>query len=100
VIGLIWEHRALPLYWQILSKRGSSNLQEQQVLIPPILSLLKKYPIVILGDREFGSVKLARWLCEKNVRFVLRVKQGRYIQKEGEKFKRLRECGLVPEAFI
>ena len=68
VISLIWEHRALPLYWQILlSKRGSSNLQEQQLLIPPILSLLKNYQIVILGDREFGSVKLARWLCEKNV---------------------------------
>ena len=55
---------------------------------------------MILGDREFGSVKLARWLCEKKVRFVLRVKQGRYIQEEGEEFKRLSECGLVPEAFI
>jgi hypothetical protein len=51
---------------------------------------------VVLGDREFGSVKLARWLCEKNVTFVLRVKQGRYIQEEGEEFKRLSECGLVP----
>ena len=51
---------------------------------------------MILGDREFGSVKLARWLCEKNVTFVLRVKQGRYIQEEGEEFKRLSECGLVP----
>jgi hypothetical protein len=100
VICLIWEHRALPLYWQILSKRGSSNLQEQQLLIRPILSLLKKYQIVILGDRKFGSVKLARWLCEKNVRFVLRVKQGRSIQKEGEEFKRLSDSGLVPEAFI
>ena len=67
VISLIWEHRSLPLYWQILSKKGSSNLQEQQLLIRPILRLLKKYQIVILGDREFGSVKLARWLCEKNV---------------------------------
>jgi len=26
----------------------------------------------------------------------LRVKQGRYIQEEGEEFKRLSECGLVP----
>jgi len=96
MISLIWEHRALPLYWQILSKRGSSNLQEQQLLISPILSLLKKYQLLVLGDREFGSVKLASWLCEKNVRFVLRVKKGRYIQQEGEEFKRLSECGLVP----
>jgi hypothetical protein len=38
---LIWEQRALPLYWQILSKRGCSNIREQQVLILPILYLLK-----------------------------------------------------------
>jgi hypothetical protein len=49
---------------------------------------------------EFGSVKRASWLCEKNIRFVLRVKQGRYIQEEGEEFKRLSECDLVPKAFI
>ena len=49
---------------------------------------------------EFGSVKLASWLCEKNIRFVWRVKQGRYIQEEGKEFKPLSECGLVPEAFI
>jgi hypothetical protein len=64
MISLIWEHRPLPLYRQILSKRGSSNLQEQQLLIPPILSLLKKYQLLVLGDREFGSLKLASWLCE------------------------------------
>ena len=46
--------------------------------------------------REFGSVKLASWLCEKNIKFVLRIKQGRYIQKQGKEFKRLSECGLVP----
>lgn len=96
VISLIWEHRALPLYWQILPKRGSSNLPEQQSLIRPILSLLKNHQIVVLGDREFGSVKLAHWLNQKNVKFVLRVKQGRYIQEEGEEFKRLSDCGLVP----
>jgi len=35
----------------------------------------------VLGDREFGSVKLASWLCNKQVKFILRVKQGRYIRR-------------------
>jgi Transposase DDE domain len=96
VISLIWDSRAIPLYWQILSKQGASNILEQQGLIRPILALLKNYKIVLLGDREFGSVKLARWLCDKNVEFVLRVKQGRYIQQEGEDFKRLSDLGLLP----
>jgi uncharacterized membrane protein len=30
MISLIWDKRALPLYWQILPKRGCSNLREQQ----------------------------------------------------------------------
>jgi len=80
MISLILDKRALPLYWQILPKRGCSNLREQQSLRSPILGLLKNYKIVLLRDREFGSVQLASWLCEKNIRFVLRVKQGRYIQ--------------------
>jgi len=45
--------------------------------------------------RKFASVKLASWLCEKNIKFVLRIKQGRYIQEQGKEFKRLSECGLV-----
>jgi hypothetical protein len=50
---------------------------------------------VLIGDREFGSVKLAKWLSEKNVRFVLIIQKGRYIE-EGEKFKRLSDLGLMP----
>ena len=50
---------------------------------------------MLIGDREFGSIKLAQWLNEKNVRFVLRIQKGRYIE-EGEKFKRLSDLGLMP----
>jgi hypothetical protein len=59
VISLIWDKRGIPLYWQLLDKRGSSNLSEQQALISPILELLQDYEIIIIGDREFSSVKLA-----------------------------------------
>ena len=96
VISLIWDKRSIPLYWQILSKEGCSNLKEQKRLIRPILGLLKKYEIIILGDREFGSVKLAKWLRDKKVKFVLRIQKGRYMQKEGEEFKKLSEGGLKP----
>jgi hypothetical protein len=97
VISLSGKQRALPLYWQILPKKGCSNIREQQKLIRPIFRLLKNYKFVILGDREFGSVKLANWLCEKNVRFVLRVQKGRYIQEEnGQDFQRLSDLGLMP----
>ena len=93
---MIWSQRAIPLYWEILHKKGSSNLQEQQNLITPVLSLLQDYQIIILGDREFGSVKLAKWLCEVSIKFVLRVKQERYIQSEKEEYQHLSQLGLMP----
>jgi hypothetical protein len=46
--------------------------------------------------REFGSVKLAKWLTDKGIKFVLRVKQERYIQSEGQEYQQLHELGLIP----
>jgi len=83
------------LYWQILPKKGCTNIREQKKLIRAIFPLLNKYKLVLIGDREFGSVKLAKWLSEKNVRFVLRIQKGRYIE-EGLNFKRLSDLGLMP----
>ena len=52
--------------------------------------------MLILGDREFGSVKLASWLCEKEVKFIFRVKQGRYVQSENSDYILLSDLGLLP----
>jgi len=51
---------------------------------------------MILVDRDFGSVKLAKWLSEKKIKLVLRVKQERYIQSEGQEYQHLYELGLIP----
>ena len=88
------------MYWLLLDKKGSSNICEQKALITPVLELLSDYKIIILGDREFGSIKLADWLCEKKVKFILRVKQGRYVRAENSDYIRLSDLGLLPEAFI
>jgi hypothetical protein len=74
MLSLVWEKRSIPLYWRLLDKKGCSNIGEQQALIAPVLELLSDYEVLILGDREFGSVKLASWLCEKEVKFIFRVK--------------------------
>jgi hypothetical protein len=62
LIAVIYKKRALPIYWQVLNKKGSSNLAEQQAIIKPVLRLLKQYELVIMGDREFHGVELSYWL--------------------------------------
>ncbi|HBR00551.1 MAG TPA: hypothetical protein DD761_18895 [Cyanobacteria bacterium UBA11691] len=53
----------------MLSKKGSSSLEEQQRVLSPVLEGLKEYKIVVIGDREFQSVKLGEWLWSRTVDF-------------------------------
>lgn len=96
VISLIEQKRAIPVYWLLLTKRGCSNLGEQKKLIPPLLRLFKGYRMLVLGDREFHSIKLANWLYSKRIDFVLRQKQGTYIRQENQSYQRLQSLGLTP----
>ncbi len=59
MISVIWYHHALPIYWNVLNKKGASNFKEQKALIKPVLKLLKNYRITIIGDNEWNSIELA-----------------------------------------
>jgi hypothetical protein len=98
VVSLVWDKRAIPLYWGLLPKLGSSNLWEQQVVLLPVFRLFKgrEYKIVVLGDREFCSVDLGNWLREQHVYFCLRLRRDEFIQLEGHLWVQLQCLGLVP----
>lgn len=96
MVSLIWDKRAIPLYWILLPKLGASDLGEQKTVIEPVFPLLKGYKIVVLGDREFCSVELGSWLREKRVYFCLRLKRDEFIQVEGEIWLQLQTLGLTP----
>lgn len=96
MISMIYERRAIPIYWELLAKLGSSNLTEQISLIAKVLDLFKDYQLVVLADREFCSVKLATWLQEQEVEFCLRLKKNEFISSENTKGTQLNELGLKP----
>jgi len=50
MVSLVWERRAIPLYWSLLPKLGSSNFCEQRDALAEVLPILKNYKIVVLGD--------------------------------------------------
>ena len=76
MVSLIWERRAIPLYWSLLPKLGSSNFDEQTTNIQQVLPLFSQYKVIVLGDREFCSIDLGNWLKEKGVSFCLRLKRN------------------------
>jgi hypothetical protein len=70
MVSLVWEQRAIPLFWTLLPKLGSSNVTEQMDAIAQVLPLLKDYQVVVLGEREFCSVDLANWRADRELTFL------------------------------
>ena len=52
MISMIYDSRAIPVYFELLPKLGSSNLAEQKRVFSQVLPLFKKFRMIILGDRE------------------------------------------------
>jgi len=96
MVSAIWEKRAWPVYWQLMPKKGSSNLVQQKAVLRPVLRLFKHYQVVVVADREFHSVALANWLAQEKAYFALRQKQGTYIKQKSQDYQRLNQLGLAP----
>ncbi len=56
--SVIYQKRALPVFWILLKKKGVSGLREQQIVLRPVIKLFKSHKLVIIGDREFHSQDL------------------------------------------
>ena len=96
MVSLIWERRAIPLYWSLLPKLGNSNLEEQTLVLQQVLPLFTEYKVIVLGDREFCSVDLANWLRTMGVSFCLRLKKNHCLETENLIWQRLDQLGVVP----
>jgi hypothetical protein len=96
MVSIIWKKRALPIYWLLLSKKGSSNFYEQVATIRPILKLLKDYKLVVIGDREYRSTALALWLTKKKIDFVLRLNKNTKIKSRYKKSQALASLDIKP----
>lgn len=94
MVVVIWKKRAIPIYFELLGKLGSSNLEEQTAILSKAIGIFKDYKICVLGDREFCSVKLANWLSEKKISFCLRLKKTNFVEKEAGIWTELSELGL------
>ena len=82
--SLIWGRHALPLYFEEVGHKGNSDLICQKRVIKQVLRLFKskQYPVLILGDREFHSPKLAHWLESRDVHFCLRQRKSLHFKTQ------------------
>jgi Transposase DDE domain len=96
MISLLSKKRAIPIYFELLEKKGNSSVKEQITALSIAISLFDKYHKIVLGDREFCGVDLAKWLSEQEkTDFCLRTKKNVYLELN-EETKSLQELGLLP----
>jgi hypothetical protein len=97
----------LPLFWLQLDKQGNSNFDDRRQLIDRFISLLKKKHIdtslmVLLADREFIGAEWFKYLVEKELHFVIRLKAKMYFDLqtyEGKKRTSLKYFNKHVEQF-
>jgi hypothetical protein len=65
MVSVVYNKRAIPVFWHYLNHSGSSSLAEQQRVLRPVPALMRCYRSLVLGDREFHSVALANWLRQQ-----------------------------------
>lgn len=76
MVTLYHRKRAIPLVWRVLDHQGSCSQKDWRSLLKRVYQMLSKHSkVVLLGDREFGTVDLMRFCDEKKWGFVLRVKR-------------------------
>ena len=97
MVSVVYQKRAIPLYWHLLDKQGQSSLSAQQAVLRPVFALLRQYRLIVLGDREFHSVALVAWLRNQRVRFVLRLPRSTTVKLMPEReFERLDALSQFP----
>jgi hypothetical protein len=96
MVSAIYQKRAFPIFWTLLDKQGASNLAEQQQVLRPVIRLVKKYKLVIIGAREFHSIELAQWLHSQHLSFVLRQKGNTTFREKKQPFQTLNSIPVQP----
>lgn len=72
-------------------------MEQQKKVLSPSLEVFKGSKIVVLGDREFCGVDLAKWLSEeKQVYLCLRLRKSEYAELDTDIWFPLMDLGLQP----
>lgn len=96
-ISLIYDKRAIPIYFELLPNLGNTNSAKQVEVLSKVLPLLSNYKKVVLGDREFCAVDLARWLSsQEQTYFCLRLRKNEYIELAPNIWSNLKDLGVKP----
>lgn len=98
VISLIYQKRAIPLVWTVFQRpKGHASSEEHIELVQRVIEVLpEESRITFLGDGEFDSVQLQRFIqATENWEYVCRTAKNTIIYTDGERLS-LDELAVMP----
>lgn len=76
-LAIAYKGIAIPIYWELLDKRGNSDTRERIDLITKFTNQFGKDCIAgILADREFVGDDWFAWLIKEKIFFYIRIKKN------------------------
>jgi len=75
-LAIAFKGIAIPIYWELLDKKGNSDTQERKAILEKFINRFGKECIAgILADREFIGHDWFAWLLKEKISFYIRVKK-------------------------
>jgi hypothetical protein len=87
-LAIAYKGIAVPVYWLVLNKQGSSNQRERIVLLQRFIKQFGRRGIQgVLADREFIGDAWWQWLTDNDIPYLIRMKDNQLLAKHpyGEK---------------
>jgi hypothetical protein len=76
-LAIVFKGIAIPIYWELLDKKGNSDTPERIALIQKFINRFGKDCIAgILADREFVGDEWFKWLLQERISFYIRIKKN------------------------
>ena len=69
---------SIPIAWEELSKKGTSNYSERKKLFDQALKQYDLSGMILLADREYIGEKWFKYLKNRGLNFVIRLKKNNY----------------------
>lgn len=87
---VVYKEVAIPIYWEDLNKKGTSNFKERKRLLKKASKYFNLESKILLADREYIGLEWFKFLDDSNINFVIRLKKKVYKsaidQAEGRRY--------------
>jgi Transposase DDE domain len=76
--------RAIPVAWKVKKTSGGIGFEEQKALLETVFAMLPEgVPVLLIGDRFYGTVALIRWCQKHGWQYRLRLRENLILRHEG-----------------